>query len=822
MKECYLDVETFSEVPISHGTYAYAEGATCELLSYAFSWEPDDAEHIFEPDIEPIPADLQAAIDDPEVVFIAHNAQFDRVILEVSMGIHIPIERWRCSMACARSLGLPGALEKLGEIVGLPEDKQKLKRGKQLVQKFCKPAGKRSKVHRYDRYNSPEEWAEYKEYNKGDSRALRALWAKLPKWNYTGSELASWHLDQIINDRGIAIDLPFVHRALEATKAKQKEINADMAAATLGLVTTAGKRDALLSYLNDVYDVGLTDLKGSTVEGMLENVDIPEELREILLLRIRGTKTSIGKYKKISEAVSNDGRLKGTIAWNGAARTGRMAGRTVQPQNFPRPTMKNNRVALGIEAAMLGCEDLMFGDDIMDFYASALRGTFIAPPGRKLVVSDLSNIEGRMLAWLAGEGWKLHAFREFDAGRGPDLYKLAYANMFKVDPLQVGGDSEERQVGKVSELACIAEGQLVLTDGGLVPIEDVSTSMRVWDGVEFVQHEGAVCRGLRCVLTYDGLTATADHVVWAHGETFPLPFGEVAASRGYLRRAGVGVDGYAMPADPSPAAPTRTMARVYDVLNAGPRNRFTVSGRLVHNCGYGGGVGAFTTFALAYGIDLDEMADRALSTMPDATRAKAQSTWDWAVENKRTLGLSEKAFVTCDSFKRLWRDAHINVVRFWYAVDAAFRAAVANPGETFTAGEHIAMRYVNPWLGIRLPSGRVLTYYQPKVDPDSGELSYMGINQFTKKWQRIKTYFGRLVENLTQAAARDVLVANMPLVETAGYDICLTVHDEDITEAPDSPVFNVKHLSSILATVPTWAPGLPLAASGFEGPRYRK
>lgn len=873
MKACFVDTETFSAVPIAHGTYAYAEAAICELFSYAFSWEPDEIEHIFEPDIEPVPADLQAAIDDPDVIFIAHNAQFDRVIMGVAMGIHIPIQRWRCSMACARSLGLPGSLEKLGEIVGLPEDKQKLKRGKQLVQKFCKPAPKNSKVYRYDRYNSPEDWAEYREYNKGDARALRALWEKLPKWNYKGDELASWHLDQVINDRGIAIDIPFVRRALAATKAKQKEINARMAEATAGIVTTAGKRDALLDYLNAVYDAGLTDLKGATVESTLEGADIPQGLRDILLLRVRGTKTSIGKYKKILEAVSSDGRLKGTITWNGAARTGRMAGRTVQPQNFPRPTMKKDRIQTGIDAVMLGCEDLLFGDDVMDFYSSALRGAFIAPPGRKLVVADLSNIEGRILAWLAGEEWKVTAFREYDAGRGFDLYILAYATVFGVDPASIGKDSDERQIGKVMELAL----------------------------------------------------------------------------------------------------------------------------------GYHGGVGAFATFALAYNIDLDAMAEAAWDTIPAEMKDKAAQTWEWAVSNGRTHGLNERAFIVCDSFKRMWRMAHPGVVQFWYSIDDAFRAAVANPGESFMAGEHVAIRYANPWLGIRLPSGRVLTYYQPKIDPDSGELSYMGINQFTKRWQRDKTYSGKLCiaagtptltkrgwipieqvapcdvlwdgeewahhdglvykgftevisahgvsmtpdhevltekgwvrasqserynratcrvpygyeihgqrreklpagiglrlrsreditsglsaeagapgntsvlgcqnvtvpacqgrgavgtdfttkrnahvfdivncgprrrfvvasedgrplivhncENIVQAAARDVLVANMPAVEAAGYNICLTVHDEAVTEATDSPEFNVKHLSSILASTPPWARGLPLAASGFEDYRYRK
>jgi len=174
----------------------------------------------------------------------------------------------------------------------------------------------------------------------------------------------------------------------------------------------------------------------------------------------------------------------------------------------------------------------------------------------------------------------------------------------------------------------------------------------------------------------------------------------------------------------------------------------------------------------------------------------------------------------CESFKSSWRAAHPNIVSYWKEVEAAAVNAVLTPGKTFTVRRH-KVRRDGAWLRISLPSGRALCYPNPQVDDDN-KLSYMGVNQYTRKWERINTYSGKIVENLTQGTARDVIAANMPLIESHGYEIVLTVHDEDITEAPDTPEYNADHLSALLSTVPEWGEGLPLAAAGFEGYRYRK
>ena len=327
--------------------------------------------------------------------------------------------------------------------------------------------------------------------------------------------------------------------------------------------------------------------------------------------------------------------------------------------------------------------------DIMLLTASTVRSVIIAPPGKKLVVSDLSNIEGRGLAWLAGEEWKLQAFRDFDAGIGPDLYKLAYAKSFHISPDEV--TKFGRSVGKVQEL---------------------------------------------------GL-------------------------------------------------------------------------------GYAGGINAFVTFALVYGIDLEEMANTAWDTLPADVREEAESFVAWLQDTKKmSWPMSNKAAVTCESFKRMWRAAHPMTVQLWRELEDGFRLACSNPGETF-AYRTFKFRRDGAWLRIQLPSGRCLVYPQPQIAKD-GQLSYMGVNQFNKKWQRIKTYGGRIVENATQSVARDFMFDALPGIEAAGYEIVLRVHDEVVTEVPDIPEFNAEHLGALLAATPPWGEGMPLAAAGFESQRYRK
>ncbi|MDS1491425.1 DNA polymerase [Escherichia coli] len=921
-----------------------------------------------------IPHGLYEAIAAPETLLYFHNSHFDRTVLRYAMPrLAPPVERWRDTMVQALAHGLPGSLGELCEILGVPQDKAKDKEGKALIQLFCKPRPKNSKLRRATSKTHPEEWRRFVAYAGLDIEAMREVYKRLPKWNYQGTELALWHRDQQINDRGVCMDIQLARAAIEAVDQEQKRLAKRTQEMTDGEVQAATQRDALIKHIVESYGVELPDMQRSTLERRIADPDLPSAVKELLAIRQQASTTSTSKYKALMKGVSHDGRLRGTLQFCGASRTGRWAGRLFQPQNLPRPSLKQEQIDEGIEALKAGCADLLF-DNIMELTSSALRGCIIAPTGKKLVVSDLSNIEGRMLAWLAGEEWKLNAFREYDAGAGPDLYKLAYAKAYGIEVERVTKD--QRQIGKVLELACIAPDTLVLTDKGYKPLVSISGADLLWDGEEWVKHEGLIYRGYKALISLDGAKMTPDHQVltptgWKLANLIALNKNTLHQSlelasenlplsknwkkypektEGYLSNANVvqcltpqqsaislkekvpdvtfaqrksitsivknsyamrmllqmtkPVAGYltdclpqsAVAINPptgcftttavggstfvsygrkikelfcytsgkskglmtqswkwiastitkatnrviSSSSPKQTITAteeksqtcknvstswsdVYDIAHAGPRNRFTIktdSGHLiVHNCGYGGGVSAFITFALVYSLDLDELANAALPNIPRDVIREAKSWYYESVKRKSTYGLSERVFIACDSLKRLWRRAHPATCDFWYELERTVRTAIATPQKTLYCG-YLKIRRDGAWLRIQLPSGRAVCYPSPVIE--KGNITYMGVNSYSRKWQRLKTYGGKLVENVTQAAARDVLAGNMPLIEDAGYSIVLTVHDEIISEAPDSPDYSAEHVSQLLATVPDWATSIPLNAGGFESYRYRK
>lgn len=688
------DLETFSATSIKDGTYIYA--ANCEIMLFGYAIDDGDVSVWDLTTDEKMPGDLEWALQDDDCLLNFQNSMFDRTVMRLS--INVPhalwlaghkIERWRDTMVKALSHSLPGGLEKTGAIMGLPEDEQKVKEGRAFIHLFCKPRPANSTIRRATRRSHPVEWAKFKSYCASDIISMRGVDRKLPSWNYTGAELDLWHLDQRINDRGIHVDLDFANAAI-ATAEKAKALLAKRTRAlTNNDVERATQRDRLLGHILMEYGVDLPDLQASTLERRINDPELPQELRELLDIRMQASMGSSSKYKSLVKAVSPDGRLRGLLQFNGANRTGRWAGRTFQPQNlFRPPEYISSRWEESVEAIRMGAADLVFSN-VMEATAACVRGALIAPKGRKLVVADLSNIEGRDQAWLAGESWKLRAFAEFDAGRGEDLYKVAYAKSFGVDVKTV--TKKQRQIGKVEELMF----------------------------------------------------------------------------------------------------------------------------------GYEGGVGACITGALTYGFEIADLAAAVRPTIPAEVFDECRGFWDWILKQRRsTFGLTMDEFIGCDGLKRMWRGAHGMIVSYWPELQSHAAAAINRPGNTFECRK-LKFRRDGAWLRIGLPSGRALCYPQPQVD-EKGRVSYMGVNQYTRKWQRIHTYGGKIFENVCQAVARDVMAANMPNAEAQGYEIVLTVHDELITETPDSPEFNVAGLSKILSTVPAWAEGMPLAAGGWEGYRYKK
>ena len=698
----WIDSETYNETPITNGTHAYAATAEVMLVTYAIDNGPVQCWDLTETgfnrqDMTPMPGDLfhkLIEIARGEDCICAHNSSFDRNVFKHFMHLDLPLPQWRDTMVQALAHSLPGSLGALCEVLRIPTDKAKDKEGKRLIQLFCKPRPKNMKLRRATRLTHPQEWEAFKQYAKLDIDAMREVARRLPTWNYHGDELALWQLDQRINDRGFLVDLDLARAAVEAVDEEQVHLAKRTREMTNNEVQAATQRDALLRHTLAEYGVALPDMAASTLERRINDPDLPDGLRELLSVRLQASTTSTSKYKTLIKATSADGRLRGTLQFCGASRTGRWAGRTFQPQNLPRPSLKQKDIDFGIAALKDGCADLVC-PDVMQLTSSAIRGCIIAPPGKKITVADLSNIEGRMLAWLADEAWKLQAFRDFDAGTGHDLYALAYAKAFGITPDEVmenkkTGDGSMRQVGKVMELAL----------------------------------------------------------------------------------------------------------------------------------GYQGGVGAFLTFAAAYRIELEELAETAWPSIPKEIKERVASTLEWTKKQKRnTFGLSDKAFMVCDAFKVMWRNAHPNIVAWWTELEDACRIAITR--RVAVTCRHVVVDMAGAWLRIKLPSGRFLCYPSPRVE-DDGKLSYMGVNQYSRKWGRLGTYGGKLAENITQAAARDVLAGNMPAIEAAGYQIILSVHDENLTETPDTPEYSHEKLAALMARCPDWALDLPLAAAGFEAYRYKK
>jgi DNA polymerase bacteriophage-type len=688
----WFDCETYSEADLKKaGTHAYAEHPSTEIT--VAQWALDDGEpEVCDCTGRYQPPHLTALLEDPAITVVAHNSAFDRTLLRRVWGVDAPVERWRDTMVQAMAHGLPGSLDKLGAILGVADDEAKDKRGRELIQLFCKPRPKNHKLRRATPATHPDEWAEFLEYSRQDIVAMRAIHRLLPSWNYRPGhpEVALWHLDQRVNDRGFAVDVALANAAVDAVAVEQSRLKAEVVDATGGAVTSASQRDELLSYILLEHGVSLPDMRADTLQRRADDPELPEAVRLLLRLRLEATKTSTAKYKALLNAVSDDGRLRNTMQFCGAQRTGRVAHRLFQPGNMPRPSrgFKGPQQEAAIESLKAGAADLVY-DNVMRVTSDCVRGCIVAPPGRKLCVADLSNIEGRVLAFLADERWKLDAFRAFDRGEGADIYKLAYAKSFGTPADQV--EDSQRQIGKVQELML----------------------------------------------------------------------------------------------------------------------------------GYEGGVGAYLTGAATYGFEVADLADAVHAATDGTTWQKALDSFEWFKKKGLTYGLPVPHWTACRVLVDSWRDAHPNTRELWAGLKDAYASAVSSPGETFSAGRWLRVRADGAWLRIRLPSGRYLCYLQPQVD-DKGQCSYMGVDQYTRQWRRIKTHGGKLAENVTQAAARDVLLYSMPSIEQAGYEVLLSIHDELLTETPDSDEFSAARLAALMSVVPSWAPGLPLAAAGFEAKRYRK
>jgi DNA polymerase len=443
----HIDFETRSIVDLkTAGVYVYADHPLTDVTCAAYAF--DDGPVQLWRNGDPCPGDIFDHVLDGGIV-TAHNAQFERILwggpLARKHGWPVPeLTTWRCTMVRAFSMALPGSLENAAAAVGLSIQKDMA--GNRLAIQMSKPRRMEGETPVW--WDDADRMGRLEAYCRQDVEVERALDKRLLQLR--PAELKAYHLDQQINDRGIPIDKSLCLRAKKIVGQSVAKLDIEINKLTDGEVAATTNVQQLIAWLRSK-GIDADSVAKDKIEDMLAR-ELPKDVRRALELRRDGSKTSTAKIDAMLKGLSADNRVRGCFQFHGAAQTGRAAGRRIQPQNLPRG-------AKGIDpeeaVGLLQKYDLDVLEALYEsptaVVSSCIRAMIAAPKGHRLLARDLSNIEGRMLAWLAGEEWKLEAFRTFDRGQGPDLYRVAAAGIYGIKPAQV--DDTGRQIGKVSELA---------------------------------------------------------------------------------------------------------------------------------------------------------------------------------------------------------------------------------------------------------------------------------------------------------------------------------------------------------------------------------
>jgi DNA polymerase bacteriophage-type len=743
-----LDFETRSGCSLKKaGAYRYAADPTTEVLvaSYCIGQGPIKRWRPYKGELPPFDV-VQHVMYGKRVVT---HGPFERVIwyYKIYKQFKMPmlyIEQTSDLMVRAFACNLPGKLEQLAKVLGLPEKDMD---GHAIMMRMTKPR----RVNLDGTivwWEEPDKLTALEDYCDQDVNVERHANAMLPE--LTSDELELWHIDQRINDRGIPHDMQFVERAIKLVDYAKLRANEEIANLTNGAVNKATEVAKIVAWLNSQH-VMATSLRKGDRQKLLDIAESigNEDAADVIELRSTTGKTSTAKYRAIKGSVGADGRGRGWLQFGGAQQTMRWAGRVVQPQNYVRVSDDEEAAivsfVVGITSdttrplgevydmiELIGPPRLANGDRqgglaTLAWLAKSLRSTIAAPAGTLFVGGDFSNIEGRINAWLAQELWKLQAFRDYDNHVGPDLYKLAYAKAFNISPDTVS--KPLRQIGKVIEL----------------------------------------------------------------------------------------------------------------------------------QCGYQGGVGAFITATNTYLLKLPALV-RAISATTPA------EVWDDVARKfphaRDKMQLDEATWTAVKVAVLGWRKSNSNIVQSWWDLQDAAIQAVDRPGvEIPVYAGRVSYFSDTQFLYCRLPSGRVLMYAQPHavvlteekiydgmqyVDVDClfpheldaliargykivqhkrRGVQFYGLND-VKQWTRKTLYGGYQCENIVQGTARDFLAPAIVRAEQAGYEICLTVHDELLSLIKpnwyDRSVDHERYYLWLMTQLPTWAQDFPMAASVWSGDRYVK
>ena len=445
MKSIEIDIESYSDVDLYKcGVYKYSSSPNFEILLFGYSVDGGDVKVVDLACGEEIPAEILAALSDESVTKWAFNAMFERVCLSNYLGEWLEPESWKCSMVWSATLGLPLSLENVGTVLGL--EKQKLSEGKDLIRYFCVPC-KPTKANGGRTRNLPghdrEKWERFKAYNFRDVEAEMQIQQRLSKFPVPEFVWEEYWQDQGINDRGIGVDMEMVRNAIVMDGRSKAELSAAMKELTE--LENPNSVQQMKQWLSE-NGMETDSLDKKAVAELLKTA--PEPLGEALALRQQLAKSSVKKYQAMENAVCADRRAHGMFQFYGANRTGRYSGRIIQLQNLPQNHIPD--LAQARELVRAGDYDAvsLLYEDIPDTLSQLIRTAFVPQDGRKFIVADFSAIEARVIAWIAGERWRIKVFEG-----GGDIYCASASQMFHVPVEKHGVNGHLRQKGKIAELA---------------------------------------------------------------------------------------------------------------------------------------------------------------------------------------------------------------------------------------------------------------------------------------------------------------------------------------------------------------------------------
>lgn len=453
-----IDIETYSDMNLQEvGVYKYVDSPNFTILLFAYAFDDEDVEVLDLASGDEIPSRVFKALASNNYIKTAFNAQFERVCINKYLGHNT--RNWECSMIKAWSLGFPGNLAKVGETIGLPQDQQKLWTGKNLIRIFSVPHKTTSKeqvslmphTYRVMPEDRPAEWELFKTYCGQDVVSERAIRKKLEMFPTLPEENQLYQLDQKINDRGVMIDLQMAEAAIQIDTEQTNRLTAEFQEVT-GLDNPNSLTD-LKKYIKDKTGRRVASIaKGTMQELQDEFRDCPDILRALEIRQKLG-KTSISKYKKMTEVTCNDGRARGLLQFYGAGHTGRWAGRLIQVQNLPQNHIDDlDNARQIVKMGDLDFLEMMY-DSPSDILSQCIRPAIIPRPGYKFAVADFSAIEARVIAWFASENWRLDVFKSHGK-----IYEASASQMFKVPIESINKGNPLRQKGKIAELALGYQG----------------------------------------------------------------------------------------------------------------------------------------------------------------------------------------------------------------------------------------------------------------------------------------------------------------------------------------------------------------------------